>query len=230
MSLLPSSPELSRESEPRVVGLDSDAADELIEALSSETARDVFSELHEEPAPPGELAERVGTSLQNAQYHIENLEDAGAIEVVGTAYSEKGREMSVYGPADSPLVIFAGESESESTLRSAVSRLFAGLLLIGAAAAAVQAVLGDGLFGGRTEGSDAGGGLETADAPGSGPTVASDAESAPESADGLGALIEGLVAGGIPPGVAFFLGGAAVLAVVVALPHLEAWVRRRRSG
>ena len=114
MSLLPSSPDVSPDSDPRLVGLDSDEADELMAALSSETARRLLAELHEDPAPPGELADRVDTSLQNAQYHLEKLEGAGAIEGVGTAYSEKGREMTVYGPADSPLVIYAGEQERAS--------------------------------------------------------------------------------------------------------------------
>ena len=131
MSLLPSSPDVSPDSDPRLVGLDSDEADELMAALSSETARRLLAELHEDPAPPGELADRIDTSLQNAQYHLEKLEGAGAIEGVGTAYSEKGREMTVYGPADSPLVIYAGEQERASGLRAALSRLFGGVLALG---------------------------------------------------------------------------------------------------
>jgi DNA-binding transcriptional ArsR family regulator len=233
MSLLPSSPEISADSEPRVVGLDSEEADDLMAALSSETARQVLSELHEEPAPPGELADRVDTSLQNAQYHLEKLEEAGAVEVVGTAYSEKGREMSVYGPADSPLVIFAGEEERASGLRSALSRLFGGFLALAAAAIAVQAA-----FGGAsrerappTGGDDAGGDVgaldateETADGA---PASASDGP-ASELLDAIDAVVEAVAAGGLPPGVAFFLGGTVVLTVVIAAPYVRAWIRTRR--
>ena len=136
MSLLPSSPDVSPDSDPRLVGLDSEEADELMAALSSETARRLLAELHEDPAPPGELADRVDTSLQNAQYHLEKLESAGAIEDIGTAYSEKGREMTVYGPADSPLVIYAGEQERASGLRAALSRLFGGVLALAVASLA----------------------------------------------------------------------------------------------
>jgi DNA-binding transcriptional ArsR family regulator len=228
MSLLPSSPDLSSEREPRVVGLDSEEADDLMAALSSETARQVLSELHEEPAPPGEIADRVDTSLQNAQYHIGRLEEAGAIEVVGTAYSEKGREMSVYGPADSPLVIFAGEKDRASGLKSAVSRLFGGFLALAAAAVAVQAA-----FGGPTEetptdsGGDGGGMVETADSPQPAPqTEAEDA--APEAADGIDAIFESLFGSGLPPGVAFFLGGAIVLTIVIMIPYIRVWLRARR--
>ena len=146
MSLLPSSPDVSPDSDPRLVGLDSDEADELMAALSSETARRLLAELHEDPAPPGELADRVDTSLQNAQYHLEKLEGAGAIEGVGTAYSEKGREMTVYGPADSPLVIYAGEQERASGLRAALSRLFGGVLALGVVSLAIQELFGRSIF------------------------------------------------------------------------------------
>ena len=146
MSLLPSSPDVSPDSDPRLVGLDSEEADELMAALSSETARRLLAELHEDPAPPGELADRVDTSLQNAQYHLEKLESAGAIEDVGTAYSEKGREMTVYGPADSPLVIYAGEQERASGLRAALSRLFGGVLALAVASLAIQELFGRSIF------------------------------------------------------------------------------------
>ena len=226
MSLLPSTPDITADSEPRVVGLDSEEADELIAALSSGTARQVLSELHEEPAPPGELADRVETSLQNAQYHLGKLEDAGAVEVVGTAYSEKGREMSVYGPADSPLVIFAGEKDRAAGLRSVISRLFAGFLALGVVSVAVEALFGDGFLSETAdetpEEEDVGALGTPEEAP---ETPESDA--ATEAADGLEAILEGLFAGGLSPGVAFFLGGAIVLTVVVGRPYLRA---RRRAG
>ena len=142
MSLLPSKPEASPpdDADPRVIGVDSDDADDVLAALSSETARQLLSNLHEEPAPPSELATNVDTSVQNAQYHLEKLKTAGAIEVVDTAYSEKGREMDVYAPSDQPLVIFAGDEQKGSTLRSALSRLLGSVGILAAASLAVQAI------------------------------------------------------------------------------------------
>lgn len=178
MSLLPSSPEVSVEDDPRVVGLDSEDADALMQALSSDTAREMLSTLHEEPSPPSRLAEQVDTTLQNAQYHLERLSDAGAIEVVGTAYSEKGREMDVYAPADKPLVIFAGQDKQASGIRAALSRLVGGLAALLFGAIAVQEVFGRGirrlaapLFGagsgaGSGGGGDAGGAPDAATATG----------------------------------------------------------------
>ncbi|SDF35863.1 ArsR/SmtB family transcription factor [Halorientalis regularis] len=148
MSLLPSEPDTSaaEEAEPRVIGVDSEDADDVLSALTSETARSVLSELHDDPAPPAALADRVDTSLQNVQYHLNKLEDAGAIEVIDTIYSEKGREMNVYAPADRPLVIMAGGDDDKSTLRSALSRFLGSLGILGIASLAIQAAVGDGGF------------------------------------------------------------------------------------
>lgn len=245
MSLLPSSPDISPDGDPRVVGLDSEEADDLMAALSSTTARRLVAELHEEPAPPGELADRVDTSLQNAQYHLENLEDADVIEVVGTAYSEKGREMRVYGPSDSPLVIFAGEKERASGLRAALSRLFGGFAALALGGLAVQELFGTSVLS-STDDAPAG---EPADTP----TPEPEPTEAPDDDDEVGAFdepteeadeaaetpvmeetptptdapdagaeaVEALFAVGLPPGLAFFLGGAAVLTVVVAMTYLR---------
>jgi len=174
MSLLPSKPDASpsEDAGPRVIGVDSEDADEVLSALSSETARNILAAVHDDPAPPSELAERVDTSLQNAQYHLENLEDAGAVEVVDTAYSAKGREMDVYAAADQPLVIFAGDQEDSSVLRTAIQRLVGALGVLALASLAVQALFGrelsaptpTGQGGGDAAGGDGGGaGSEAAD-------------------------------------------------------------------
>jgi DNA-binding transcriptional ArsR family regulator len=174
MSLLPSSPEIVPDTEPRVVGVDSEDADALMSALSSATARRLLSELHDEPAPPSELADRAETTLQNTQYHLANLEDAGAVEVVGTAYSEKGREMDVYAPADQPLVIFAGNDEQASGLRAALKRLLGGVAALGVGALVVQELFGRSVVdrlaatGGSTGSEPLSGGAEGGDAGGAG--------------------------------------------------------------
>lgn len=142
MSILPSTPDIVPKSDPKVVGVDSEEADALMSALSSDTARHLVSELHTDPAPPAELADRLDTTLQNTQYHLKRLEDAGVVEVAGTAYSEKGREMSVYAPADDPLVIFAGRDEQASGLRAALKRLVGGVVALALGALAIQETFG----------------------------------------------------------------------------------------
>jgi len=160
MSLLPSKPDASpsEDAGPRVIGVDSEDADEVLSALSSETARRLLAEVHDDPAPPSELADRAETSLQNAQYHLEKLEAAGAVEVVDTAYSAKGREMDVYAAADQPLVIFAGDQEDSSVLRTAIQRLVGALGVLALASLAVQALFGrTDLLGSADVGAPAGG-------------------------------------------------------------------------
>jgi DNA-binding transcriptional ArsR family regulator len=195
--LFPSTSDVDVESAPRVVGLDDEDADDLLSALSSRTARRMLAELHESPSNAATLADRVDTSLQNVQYHLGRLRDAGAVEVVDTVYSEKGREMKVYAPADRPLVVVAADSEQSDGLASVLKRLFAGVGLVGVLSLLVQW-------------------LATRSATQSGATSdAAAMESTRVAAE--------TAAGGIPPGLLFFLGGVAVLGVWFAV-----WYLRRR--
>ncbi len=155
--LLPSFPDTSAtdDGDPRVVGIDSEEADDVLAALSSTTARQLLTALHEDPGTPSDLADRVDTSLQNAQYHLGKLEDANVVRVIDTAYSEKGREMNVYGPTDQPLVVFAGDESKETGLRAALKRLVGGIGALAAGSLFVQALAGEGILGGADDGAPA---------------------------------------------------------------------------
>jgi DNA-binding transcriptional ArsR family regulator len=121
--LFPSqSQETEGESEPRLVGLE-DADDEVFDALTSETARSLLAALYEEPRAASELADSVGTSLQNARYHLDNLQSAGIVDVVGTCYSSKGTEMDIYAPAGDPLMLVVGDDEEAGPVRQALRSL-----------------------------------------------------------------------------------------------------------
>jgi len=93
-----------KRSDSEVVGLGDERADELLDALSSGTARDLLGRLIEEPRTPSELAAATGASVQNVHYHLGNLDDAGAVTVVDVEYSSRGREMSVYAATCRPQV------------------------------------------------------------------------------------------------------------------------------
>jgi DNA-binding transcriptional ArsR family regulator len=100
--------------------LEDEASGDVFSALTSETARSLLAELHRHPATQSELAERVGTSLQNANYHLKRLVDAGVVEVVDELYSEKGVEMSVYGPVGQPFVFIASDGDDADAVRQAL--------------------------------------------------------------------------------------------------------------
>jgi len=125
------------DADPRVVGVDDAEADEVFEVLSSDTRRDVYRRLFEEPATPSELAEDLDTTVQNISHHVSTLEGADLIEQVGERYSVKGNEMAVYGPASDPLV-FVGETEMQSRIDSSIGDLVAGLGILAGASLLVQ--------------------------------------------------------------------------------------------
>lgn len=232
--LLPSLPDATpEEREPRVVGVDDDEADDLIAALGSETARTILSTLHDRPATKSELADEVDTSLQNVQYHLSRLDDADLVDVVDTAYSEKGREMDVYAAADEPLVLFSGGSEESAGIKTALMRLLGGYGLIGIAAVAAQRLLavgslrGEYLAGGGGGGSGGGdAGSATADgadgAAADGPTMESapEPETVADATDGAVELVGDPLAryavSLVEPGVVFFLGAALVFTLAWA--------------
>jgi DNA-binding transcriptional ArsR family regulator len=78
--------------------LEDDGATAILETLACEKARKILTSLATKPATTSELADRVDTSLQNVQYHLTNLLEAELIDEVGTWYSAKGTEMTVYAP------------------------------------------------------------------------------------------------------------------------------------
>ena len=206
--LLPSRSEATDpEGEPRVVGVDSDDADRLLSALSSGTARSLYAALHDRPATPSELAEDVDTSLQNAQYNLENLREAELIEECDTRYSAKGREMSVYAPCDAPVVLFAGSEEEGENVQTALTSLLGGVGALGVASLLVQRLFGSGLSAPGTESSSAGGAAETTSTVAG--FVAENQESTRVAAD---AASQG--AGALPVGLTFFLGGLLVFSLV----------------
>jgi DNA-binding transcriptional ArsR family regulator len=184
----------------RVIGLDDDDADAILSALSSATARRILAALHERPTNAADLAAEVDTSLQNVQYHLGRLEDAGAVEVADTVYSEKGREMKVYAPSDKPLVVVATDTDGTTGLVSALRRLLAGVGVVGLASLLVQWVV--------TAGSNTVAQTESA----------SDAGVVAESTRVAG---DAALASGLPPGLFFFLGGLTVLILWFGIWYLR---------
>ncbi|WP_339102318.1 helix-turn-helix domain-containing protein [Haloterrigena salinisoli] len=125
------------EGRPRIVGLEGEDADAVFSALSSTTARRIYARLDEDPGTPSDVAEAIDSSIQNVRYHLENLEEAGLVEVVDTWYSSRGNEMSVYATTDGPLIVTSDESTA-SRLREALSRFVGGVALLAAGGLFVQ--------------------------------------------------------------------------------------------
>ncbi|WP_049986087.1 ArsR/SmtB family transcription factor [Halobellus rufus] len=129
----------SPDADPAVVDVVDDEAGELVEALGSETARELVHALHQEPMPPSELARELDTSVQNVHYHLSKLRAAEVVESVGTRLSEKGNEMTVYAPAADPIVLVGSSSTAQrETLRTSLADWVTGVAVLALSSLAVQ--------------------------------------------------------------------------------------------
>ncbi len=141
-SLLPLKPTTSRlrerDAEPKLVDFTDAEADEILSAVSSETARNILDRIYEEPKTASDIAREIDSSIQNVSYHLDRLTDSGLVEVAETWYSGQGREMNVYAPVNGPLVLYAGAEQATPSLTSALQRVFGAVALVGLASAVVH--------------------------------------------------------------------------------------------
>lgn len=108
-------------------------AQKIAKAMASPTAGELFNTLTDGPLTATALAERTGFPLTTVKYHLDNLLDADLIEVVDTRWSEKGREMKIYGVKDQVVVL---APRKRPDIRNIVERygVVAGALAIGCGA------------------------------------------------------------------------------------------------
>lgn len=92
-------------------------AQKIARAMASQTANAIIQAFGGEPLTSSEVARRMKIPITTASYHIENLLDAGLLEVMETRWSEKGREVKVYGLANQVLIIASPSSDLRSVLR-----------------------------------------------------------------------------------------------------------------
>ena len=90
-------------------------SDDVFEALSSETSRQILQWLSESPGTISEIAGDLDSSIQNVSYHIDRLERAGLVESVGTRHSPKAQEMAVYASKIESLCIQFESPEANTT-------------------------------------------------------------------------------------------------------------------
>lgn len=146
--LLPtkSSATIERSEDPTLLCLEDERTDEVLSTLSSERSRAVFRMLTEEPLTATEVARELDASVQGVTYHLDNLEETGLIDVLDTCYSEKGREMAVYGAAEEPYLVFLGSADDRPGLTAAFKRFATALGPVGigfSIAGALSRLVGD---------------------------------------------------------------------------------------
>lgn len=85
-------------------------------AIGSQTAGDILQALRAGPKTSTEITEELGIPMSTAKYHIENLLDAGLLEVAETKYSVKGREVKVYRLKDQVVIVAPKTPNARSLL------------------------------------------------------------------------------------------------------------------
>ncbi len=114
---------VERDRDPSVLYVDSEQTEEMLSTLSGDTALRIFRILNDEALTASEIADRLELSVQNASYHLENLQEADLVEVIDTCYSEKGREMEIYAVTSDPKILVLGTEEDRGTVRRAFASL-----------------------------------------------------------------------------------------------------------
>jgi len=92
-------------------------AQKVARAMASQTANAIIQAFGGGPLTSSEVARQMRIPITTASYHIENLLDAGLLEVMETRWSEKGREVKVYGLANQVLIIASPASDLRSVLQ-----------------------------------------------------------------------------------------------------------------
>lgn len=92
-------------------------AQKIARAMASQTANAVIQAFGGGPLTSSEVARLMKIPITTASYHIDNLLDAGLLEVAETRWSEKGREVKVYALANQVLIIAPPVSDLRSVLQ-----------------------------------------------------------------------------------------------------------------
>lgn len=192
-------------------------AQKIGKAIASQSANDILHALREHSRTAGDLTSFLGMPMGTVKYHLENLLEAGLIEVRETRYSVKGREIKVYGLRDQLLIVAPAIQNIRSILLK-YATLFAIIILASLAAHAMMPVLTPppGMAGGSGESaSQAAGDISTF-----------------QAEKNIGPLAEPAirmgheVMQGVPfdPVLAFFIGGCLVI-LILLLYEVALWRR-----
>jgi DNA-binding transcriptional ArsR family regulator len=138
-------------------------AQKIAKAMASRTAGEILQLLKKGSETATRIAEALSIPITTVQYHLENLVEAEIITVVERRWSQKGREVKVYGLRDQMLIVVPHGGDLKGILLRYASLFsvvmvatlvlaFAGPAFVPAAAPAFQNALPPGLPRGPAEG------------------------------------------------------------------------------
>ena len=112
-------------------------AQKIAKAIASRTAGDILQLLKDGNQASTQISEALSIPITTVQYHLENLVDAGIISIVERRWSQKGREMKVYGLRDQMVIVVPRGGDLKGILLR-----YASIFAIVALASIVLALLG----------------------------------------------------------------------------------------
>jgi DNA-binding transcriptional ArsR family regulator len=182
-------------------------AQKVAKAMASQTACDILRFIGEGQKTSTEISEHLSIPMNTAKYHIENLLDAGLIYISATKYRVKGREVKVYSITNQLLIVAPSQLNVRLILVKYAS-LF-GMVLFGSLVLAIllpiPGITGSSLAYGMSAAPRA-------------PSQEVGIEYAKSASDAIAYTPPTA----LDPVVAFFLGGALVI-VVLVLYELYLW-------
>jgi DNA-binding transcriptional ArsR family regulator len=115
-------------------------AQNIVKAISHQNAGELIQLLSTTgPMKLSDIATQMGLSTNAAKYHVENLRNAGLIEISNTRYSVKGKKMKVYRLKNQVFIV-APKMSSGADLRAVLLKYatLCGLFVVTFAAILVQ--------------------------------------------------------------------------------------------
>ncbi|VVB96017.1 Helix-turn-helix domain protein [uncultured archaeon] len=86
----------------------------ITQVISNDTARRIIELLADAPLSASDIAERLQAPLTTIVYNLENLENVGLVKVERIKYSEKGREVKIFGPVRKLIVVVPDKTDKRS--------------------------------------------------------------------------------------------------------------------
>ncbi|MCZ7355613.1 MAG: helix-turn-helix domain-containing protein [Candidatus Methanoperedens sp.] len=104
-----------------------DESKKITQVISNDTARQIIEMLADVPLSASDIGGRLNAPISTIMYNLENLESVGLIKVEKIKYSEKGREVKIYGPVRKLIVVVPEKTDKKSV--ADILRKYLGVML-----------------------------------------------------------------------------------------------------
>ncbi len=111
----------------------------ITQVISNDTARQVIELLADQSMSVSDIAHKLDVPLTTIKYNIDNLVDVGLAKVERIKYSEKGRQVKIYGPVRKLIVVVPEKADSASI--ADILKKYLGVVLAAVFASGIVEVL-----------------------------------------------------------------------------------------